>query len=299
MELSSDTSTEQRHTADPTGLVVDTRNFELQYEQLRINCRLDTPPGQVAGRCILVPPFGFSILDLNVAAYYLLLNSFEVLRFDPTNHAGTSQGKMADFTLSGLVSELETVIEQSENSDAAVISFSITTRAAFRALRNRAVRGFIALSPVVNLRETLAIATGKDQIGLYRDHAAPPVYQLIGFDINSDDFTRDCIEHEFEDLDGTVRDAAQLKAPTSLIVGTNDRSLKVADVERVAESIETHRLVTLPGANHQLFRSPIVQNVYFTALLEELHALFGREQRPVIPMFKDIIRFVQAIRGGV
>jgi hypothetical protein len=52
----------------------------------------------------------------------------------------------------------------------------------------------------------------------------------------------------------------------------------------------------MEGANHQMFRSPVVLLTYITALLTRILELYSIADAPVIPPFRDLVQFVNRQR---
>ncbi|WP_280455690.1 hypothetical protein [Nocardia brasiliensis] len=61
------------------------------------------------GRVIVVPPFGTVMRRGRAIALYFLLNGFDVIRYDPTNHVGESDGTIRDLTPDALAADLALV----------------------------------------------------------------------------------------------------------------------------------------------------------------------------------------------
>jgi pimeloyl-ACP methyl ester carboxylesterase len=285
--------------ARPCPPVVRSVAVKMACNGVSLAAQLDTPAEPVVGRCLLVPTFGLSMLDHTVLAYYLLLNGFAVLRFDASNHVGASPGDIARFTMSGLVAEISAALGLEAEEPTAVIGASLSTRAALRALREIRVAGFFAMSPVVNLRKTLGLAARSDLVGHFLAGSAPPLCKLLGFELESSRFLEDCVREGFAGLEDSKADAARMTAPSVWIAGDADRSISLAETVEVIECLPRGKLVKLAGANHELFRSPVVQHMYFAVLVEELLRLTGCGRESVCPQYKDVIDFVQRRKGNV
>ncbi len=286
--------TQAAGTAVGTGVEAAHRSFTLGGNAGRmIHGDIDTPAGVVAGRCILLPAFGLTKLDLLVMAYYLLVNGFEVVRFDPTCHVGESDGDVGDFRLGTLAHDVERVVERYADADTAVVGISLSSRAAFRALADVGLKGLFLLSPVVHTRQTLFEVCGEDLIGQHLDDSAPEVYSILDMTV-ARAFCEDCVVGRFDSLASTQDDARRVVAPTCLIVGSQDRWVAPEDVAQVADVMPTCRLVTLDGANHQMFRSPVMFQAYLAALLQGLCSAYGLAGEPVLPRFAEVVRYVNA-----
>jgi pimeloyl-ACP methyl ester carboxylesterase len=260
-----------------------------------IECEIDRPRAGAVGRCILLPAFGLTKLDLIAPAYYLLSNGFEVVRFDPTHHVGNSTGGIADFTMSRLTADIATVLDRLATPDTVVVSISLSSRAAYRALAGRKLRGLFLLSPVVNMRHTLREVTGEDLIASYHEGTLPESKDILGFEVKKP-FCRDCVEAGFAELKGTLAEVGRLALPCWFIVGTHDQWVELDEVKQVASAMRGARLVPITGANHQMFRSPVIIQSYLAALLAGLHELLALPGEPAVPAFRDVIRFVSGLK---
>jgi pimeloyl-ACP methyl ester carboxylesterase len=275
-----------------------TEPFRIQAaDGATIECEIDRPHSGSIGRCILLPAFGLTKLDFTTPAYYLLNNGFEVIRFDPTHHVGASDGEIADFTMTRLAADIGAVLDRCATPSTIVVSISLSSRAAFRALADRELRGLFLLSPVVNTRHTLLEVAGEDLISLYREGRLPEVYEILGFGVKST-FCKDCIDGNFADLRSTIVDVARLAAPTTFIVGSHDQWVDIEEVNQVAASLPRSRIIPISGANHQMFRSPTIIQSYLSTLLGALYEQLGLSGAPDVPRFQDVIRFVSKRKPG-
>jgi len=246
---------------------------------------------QPHGRCILVPPFGMSSLDLTSSAYYLIRNGFEVVKFDLCSHVGDSDGEMEDFTLSSMAEDVDLVLDKYATPSTSVICYSLSSRSAYRVLHKHNLFSAIFMSPVVNAHETIAHAAEEDAIGAQINGNAKPMYTVIGFDVKQE-FCRDCVDSGFDALDGAIADARQIKFPTRFIIGNEDAWVERHEVAELVGQLSDARLISIPGGNHQLFRSPVMFQAFHKVMLGELSSLYGKNKAFQLPNLKDVVRFV-------
>ena len=252
----------------------------------RVSAQRTTPHG----RCILVQPFGVTQKDLLVPAFYLLRNGFEVVRFDPTNHVGVSDGSVSDFTISRLCEDIRHVLETFESSSSSVVSFSLSMRPTLRAVRDLEFASLWGILPVFNMRSTLKAVCGDDLIGMYLDGAAPDSYTVLNFDVKRA-FCADCVDAGFDGLEGSIRDAAQIETPTRLVLGDTDPWIAQEDVDCVGNAFPNCSLYGVSGGSHQIFRSPILLDAYMTLIIEGLFRDHGIDAPVVLPPFREVIAF--------
>lgn len=257
-----------------------------------IVCERERPATAPIGRCILAPAFGVTRLDLLSVSYALLCNGFEVVRFDLTNHVGDSDGQIVDFTMGQMAADIRAVVG-AEQPDASLVAISLSGRAALRALDRTRLKGLFLLSPVVNTRHTLFAVSGEDLIGKFLAGTLGETATILGFEVKRA-FCQECLESQFADLGSTITDANRVQTPTWLITGSADRWVNFDEVVTVAAAAPSLQVVSVTGANHQMFRSPVVLQAYTTKLLQELYRAYCMEAPPTVPRFRDVVRFVDA-----
>ncbi len=276
--------------------LASSKTFQLVTPEGRgIRGQIDMPFIQKVGRCILLPAFGLTMQDLNAATYYLLINGFEVVRFDPSCHVGISDGHVADFKLSQFATDIGAVIGSLADRQTSLVSISLSCRPALRVMSKFALKGLFLLSPVVNTRQTLLEVCGEDLIGQYLEGTSPDSYSILGMSVKRA-FCQDCVEKEFDSLSSTLMEASSIETPTCLIVGSDDRWVAIEEVERLAKVMPLCALRRLDGANHQMFRSPIIFQAYLRALLHELFVAYEVQGEPDLPRFSEVVRFVNGIK---
>jgi hypothetical protein len=252
------------------------------------------PAGEILGRCVLVPPFGMSSLNLTSSAYYLLRNQFEVIKFDLTSHVGESDGSIADFTLFDMASDIDLVLRTYATPQTSVVSFSLSSRAAFRVLHKHDLLGTFFLSPVVNVRETIRHVVKEDAIGAQIEGKAKDYYSVLGFDVKQE-FCRDCVDSGFADLGGAIADAKDITFPAFIVIGAEDSWVDIREVALLAARLPHGRVLPISGGNHQLFRSPVMFHAFHKTLLIELTALYGQDIPVQMPDLREAVRFMSHI----
>jgi Acyl transferase len=251
---------------------------------------VSSPLTRSHGRCILVQPFGVTQKDLLVPTYYLLRNGFEVVRFDPTNHVGVSDGSVSDFTISRLCEDIRHVLESFKASSSSVISFSLSMRPTLRAMRNLEFASLWGILPVFNMRSTLKAVCGDDLIGMYLDGVAPDSYTILNFDVKRA-FCADCVAAGFDGLEGSIRDAAQIETPTRLVLGDKDPWIAQEDVNCVGDAFPNCSFYGVSGGSHQIFRSPVLFDAYMALIIKGLFRDYGIDAPVVLPPFREVIAF--------
>lgn len=218
-------------------------------------------------------------------AAHLVANGFTVVRFDPTNSAGVSDGNIADFTLTGLFDDLRRVASWAIGAFAVptigVFAISLSARAALRAAAAEGglLRVVGSVACVADVRATLdAVTHGRDP--LQRWHAG----ELPDLESTGVVFGRLIRVRGLESLiyDGwaTARSAAEDLAAASAtrfvnVHGVRDPVAAAGHVLTAFAAARDSRVVLLPTAGHDLV--PAQMRCALSVLIPEYQAtLRGR-----------------------
>ena len=139
---------------------------------LRIAACLDHVGGEMRARpwVLMAPKFGETKKTTLHLAYHLVANGVNVLRFDPTNHVGESEGRMLDFVLPGVVDDIIAGLDYLENhfgvSQVTGVANSLSARCMLRvAVGDPRIKKLICVAGVVDqdlVRGRLRRFTGDD-----------------------------------------------------------------------------------------------------------------------------------------
>ena len=246
--------------------------------------RLDSPDFS-KGFVIVVPPYGKTKSGDLPLAYYLALNGFQVLRYDHTNHVGESDGSILFASLSQMSQDLVSAINfaqrEYEATRVAVVSSSLGVRVALKVARQDLRVGLlIGLVGVFNLQGTLYSIYREDGVEKAQKSISLGLRDILGFQIDADNFLTDAIHANFHSLDGSLEDAQNLHVPTVFFVADQDPWVPFDEVRQVFERIPTKRkeLHLLPNTMHELHENPISTDRAFRKVvsLSEKY-LSGRE----------------------
>lgn len=207
-------------------------------------------------------------------ALYLLANGFTVVRFDPTNGVGTSDGDMAAFTPGGLTDDIHAVARWAAERYApcrlGYFGSSIAARAALRAAAETpggfAVVGTLAC--VVDMRASLVrLCGGADPVAAR--HAPGDTVTLLGHDLRADSATQ-LVEQDWLTADSTVRDMRRA-APTRFVNvhGGADPIVPGEEARRAYRTVPGSRFTLVPGAAHDFELAD--RRVALGVLLAEYH----------------------------
>lgn len=206
---------------------------------------------------VMSPKYGESKKNNLQLAYYLAANGFTVLRFDFTCHFGESQGDMLDFTLPGSAEDIGAAFDYLERRfgvrQAILIASSLSSLPAFRmAAEDTRVGLLIGVVPAVNFADSIARVYQEDLIGDYLQGRRYGVLDILGHDVNMDQFCASLVEANMHDLEGTVTSLAKVRCPVTLLPAASDAWVAMEDVERVAACNSAIMVRPIEGAMHEV-----------------------------------------------
>lgn len=261
----------------------------------RISAYFDYDANARAARkfAVMAPKYGETKKNNLQLAYELVANGMSVLRFDLTNHIGESEGDMAEFSLSGAVTDIIASIEFLERkhgaTDIVVVASSLSARCALRAaaLTPRLSR-VVCLVGVVNLHHTLFEVYKEDIFGTFLQGRRWGVTDILGFNINGEIFLRTAVDSDLHDLSGTVRDLDRMTVPVEYFYAENDAWVKYEEVMTVFKDRPNCRLHPVKGAMHELRENPKAADSVYRAVVARC---LGEEDdtRIVIPPIKAVL----------
>jgi ubiquinone/menaquinone biosynthesis C-methylase UbiE/alpha-beta hydrolase superfamily lysophospholipase len=223
--------------------------------------RIALPEG--APVMVLSPGYGETKKDFITLAYFLASNGVHVLRYDHTNHIGESDGDMCLFTLSGMQRDLTAVIEYARrtwpSSRIGLVAASLAGRVALRLLNNgQRMHALVLLNSVFDITSTLHTVHQEDLVGTYHSGLRRGVINILGFNVDSNNWLEDATRQKFTDLDGTLRDAEAVRTPIFLFTAEHDVWISrqsVRAVERAFGEYLRHSYL-VPEALHRLQENP-------------------------------------------
>ena len=248
---------------------------------LRIAACLDHVGGDMRARpwVLMAPKFGETKKTTLHLAYHLVANGLNVLRFDPTNHVGESEGQMLEFTMPGAVDDAIAGLDYLEASfgvnQVTAVANSLSARCMLRAAaEDSRIQKLICVAGVVNLIATIQEINKEDLLKLYKQGHHWGVTDFLGFDINGDVFLETLIQSRLGDLAGTMEDAARLTMPFVFFYAERDVWVNKLEVEQVVAANPLGRLVPVAAAMHEVRENPqaarqVFEQVVWTCLHNE------------------------------
>jgi SAM-dependent methyltransferase/esterase/lipase len=260
----------------------------------------DFPPGDSGQRpwMIVLPGYGETKTDVLAVSYFLARNDFNTLRFDYSDHIGESDGDIRDTTLTkikdDILSALDYLYRRHRPRTVGVVGSSLACRALLRAaVEDDRIGMLVNLVSIVDLRKTLFEIYKEDHLGRALKGLPNGVMDVLGFQVDADNFLRSAIEDGYENLSTTLADAQQLRVPALFLAAEKDAWVDLRDVTDVfsATGSEQKHLYVLEGGMHRLCENPAVAREALRRAVEYAVRYLANRKRPVFvqePVLREI-----------
>lgn len=222
---------------------------------------------------IIAPGYGETKKEHIALAYHLAINGFHVLRYDHSNHVGESDGEIRDTSLGGMQQDLLAVVDfastQWPASEVAVITTSLAGRVALKAAAcDHRITLLVLLAGVVDVQATLRAVHQEDLIGTHLRGMRRGLTNVLGLNVDLDQWLEDAVTQGFADLQTTLRDARQVRTPVSFFVPEHDAWVSLESVKMVHAALqaEDKHLYMIPEALHRLNENPRKARAVFRQL---------------------------------
>lgn len=277
---------------------VRTQPFELDTPRgtLRGLAQSTAAAGASRGTVVVAPAFGVPMRRGQALALYFLFNGFNVIRYDPTNHVGVSDGDILELTSTALVEDLGQVLRWAAQRDTAgrinLFATSISARLAFRALAERdaardhdhGLRAVATISAAVDMRTAIKAATeGDDLVGRW----------LAGQITDPDDthmvldnkirwrFIEDLVEADWHTAASAAADLDRIGTlPMINVYGAKDPWVDVDEARAILSARDQVSFVVLRDAVHAL--NPASARIAMTEIIRFFVDPVGRYDGPVV-----------------
>ncbi len=176
---------------------------------------------------IIAPGYGQTASDYMALSYYLTQHRFRVLRYDPTNHLGNSEGELQQTTLRSMQHDLEKVLEFVRHTwpqaPIVVIAGDLAARAALKtAAHTRALDLLLLVNPAIDVASLLMAVHGHDLIADHQFGLRRGVCNLLGLNVNVDQFVSDLVAGRCADLESTLEDLRLIRSPLCIATSPAD-----------------------------------------------------------------------------
>ena len=210
---------------------------------------------------VIIPPaYGETKKDHISLAYYLVVNGFNVIRYDNTNNLGESDGTIEHASLRSMLNDLhnmlDAIVVRFGVNEAIVIGTSLAGRVAMKlAAKDKRIRLLVLLMAVVNVRDTLREVYREDIVGEYLNGKRWGRLDNFGHEIE-DAFVGQILADSFSDLESSIEDLRRVKAPKVFFAAERDAWISFRDICFLKGQVTNLQVETIPGALHQLQENP-------------------------------------------
>ncbi|AKC83071.1 hypothetical protein IMCC26134_10295 [Verrucomicrobia bacterium IMCC26134] len=213
------------------------------------------------GYVVMAPKYGETKKNNLQLAYNLAANGLKVLRFDHTNHVGESEGQMLRYTLPGAVEDILGAYDYLERHhgilQAGLVASSLAGRMAIRATSlDKRINHLTCLVGVVNIQQTLAIVYQEDVVTNYLDGKRWGINDVLGFEIDFENFAAAMIESNLYSYSGTCEDLAAIHVPVSLLSAENDPWVNVEEARHAMSLTPQGDFHKIQNAMHEVRENP-------------------------------------------
>jgi PAS domain S-box-containing protein len=204
---------------------------------------------------ILSPGYGQTARDYAAFSYYLAQHRLRILRYDHTNHVGISEGELQHTTLRSMQNDLSKVVEFVHDTwpsaPITVIASDLAARTALKmAVQTRPLDLLLLVNPAIDVGSMLMTVHGHDLVADYRYGLRRGIANLLGLNINVDQFVGDLVAGQLADQGSTLDDLRLIRSPLAIVTSPTSESspLPPADLPHAfmtALSTQT-RLLNIP-----------------------------------------------------
>jgi alpha-beta hydrolase superfamily lysophospholipase/ubiquinone/menaquinone biosynthesis C-methylase UbiE len=229
---------------------------------------------------ILSPGYGETKREYITLAYHLATNGFHVIRYDHTRHVGDSEGTHAHTTLTSIKDDMDTMVNfvKSQWGDVplALVATSLAGRAALKLVaESNKIDFLILIAGIVNVQKTLNAVHQEDLVGEFQEGIRRGVTNILGFNVEADQWLQDSLVNEFATLDSTIRDVRQLQVPILWFCGEQDTWVTREDMCAVRREVknESFQSMVIPDGLHRLLENPKKARAVYREIVSQCRTL--------------------------
>jgi SAM-dependent methyltransferase len=247
---------------------------------------------------LVLPGFGQTKTDVLAEAYFFAKNGFNALRCDYSFHVGESDGDIFNTNLERLKNDILSCLDFIYSEFAPIkvgaVARSLASRALLRAgTEDRRLRLLLNLVSIVDVQKTLFSIYQEDFFERVKQGKSIGIMDVLGFQVNADEFLRSAIDHSYENLQTTIEDVRQTEASVVFFAAEKDVWVDIGDVRQVIYSVPGKRkdLYILNGAMHELQESPTMFRAVLNGVVSSAfqHLLEPVENRFIVqPKLREI-----------
>ncbi|HJT18857.1 MAG TPA: PilZ domain-containing protein, partial [Nitrospira sp.] len=205
---------------------------------------------------VVSPGYGQTARDYATLSLYLAHHRLRVLRYDHSNHLGMSDGELQNTTLRGMQTDLAKVLEFVHHTwpsaRIVVLASDLAARSALKMAVQQPVDLLFLLNPVIDVGSLLMAVHGHDLVADYRYGLRRGITNLLGLNVNLDQFVGDMVAGRLTDLPSTLEDLRLLRLPLAIVTSphTSSSPLPPSDLPHAfVSALSTQaRMLSIPSS---------------------------------------------------
>ena len=248
------------------------------------------------GTVIIVPPYGRTVHDSFLITAYLLVNGFDVIRFDCRHHVGLSTGEIEYFKMSAIENDLQDIVAANcieRTKPLLVMGMSLSAPIVWKmASKIPNIAGVVTLVAAVDLVSTIEIA-GNLSLKPYLDPLSSGDYhqEILGFCILGQHFVDDLMACQYASVSNIKDDIANAPCPVYMIAAADDSWVSLDQVIQVINLNQPNRaLRVLQNCDHELGKSAVAAKKAAIFVVEDCLKILGHLQAPAVPALITVIK---------
>jgi SAM-dependent methyltransferase/dienelactone hydrolase len=193
-----------------------------------------------------------------------------------TDHVGESDGDILLTNLTKVKDDIHSSIDyihrRFQPTAIGAVGSSLASRALVRAAREDHRLGLLVnLVGIVDLRKTLHSIYQEDHFERLRKGLINGIMDVLGFQVNADDFLQSALQDGYENLLTTIDDLRHIKIPLVFFAAEKDLWVNLADVRQAFHAVGSDQkdLYILKGAMHRFYENPRVAKETLKVMVEK------------------------------
>ena len=235
---------------------------------------------------IISPGYGETKREYITMAYYFASNGFHVLRYDHTNHVGESDGEHVQTTLSTMRKDLGAVIDYVDRrwptSPRGIVATSLSGRVAIKTVAHDVKVDFLYLiTPIVDMRNTLQAVHQEDLIATYETGKQKGVTNVLGFNVELDDWLSDAVHGQYSNLETTCQDISGIQIPVVIVNAEHDAWVQLEATKSVIDCLAERlkQWMMIPRGLHRILENPKQARVVYRELVRDAQGEWASDQQ--------------------
>lgn len=249
---------------------------------------------------IIIPPaFGETKTDSLSLSYFLVMNGFNVFRYDVTNHPGESDGDIFNFTLDNGKDDLLATVDLGKrelgSETIGVVAKSLAWRYSLKtAIQDNRIKFILGIGGIVNLQGTLKAVYNEDILGavLKKKYSGWKLTDIFGFEV-SRKFIENAISGNYHNVNSTRDDLKKNKIPLVFFQAEKDAWVEMKDIRKIIKGNESlFDLNVIKKALHQIEENPLAALFVFRQAVVKCKKYMSKEDIEQDDVLKPQVRIV-------